>query len=295
MICFYYSGTSNNVNNVKINVNGTGAYQIAAQSNTPYTGKLNTFCGTQNYWMTYIFAYYNNVGYWVWVSRGTDANTTYSGMTTAEIDAGTGTTARLITPANLKYAIETWAPSGGGGALPSKEGSTYYKRGSSTEIFDSNYESVGEARAYVYKLDNGSSRIGVSIDAGGEFATGYNYRTDDTLLSLTKANLTDMFPEAMQAYEDAKSGVSGVGQVIITFKGQNPQYINHNNGTICWADFYIKMQASRYSAGDPWEEYAATCNIYAGFEVTSAGGQSVSVYERDLYWSPTSYSIEVVT
>lgn len=35
-------------------------------------------------------------------------NTTYSSMTTAEIDAGTGTTARLITPARLKYAIDQW-------------------------------------------------------------------------------------------------------------------------------------------------------------------------------------------
>ena len=35
-------------------------------------------------------------------------NTTYSSMTTAEIDAGTGTTARIITPARLKYAIDQW-------------------------------------------------------------------------------------------------------------------------------------------------------------------------------------------
>lgn len=36
-------------------------------------------------------------------------NTTYSGMTTAEISAGTGTSTRTITPANLKTAIQTWA------------------------------------------------------------------------------------------------------------------------------------------------------------------------------------------
>jgi len=29
-------------------------------------------------------------------------------MTASEISAGTGTTARLITPANLKVAIQTW-------------------------------------------------------------------------------------------------------------------------------------------------------------------------------------------
>ena len=40
----------------------------------------------------------------------TDSNTTYSGMTTAEIDAGTGTAARLIAPANLKYSINKYSP-----------------------------------------------------------------------------------------------------------------------------------------------------------------------------------------
>jgi len=43
---------------------------------------------------------------WVMVAWN---NTTYSSMTDAEIAAGTGTTARNITPARLKSAIETWA------------------------------------------------------------------------------------------------------------------------------------------------------------------------------------------
>lgn len=37
-------------------------------------------------------------------------NTSYSSMTDAEITAGNGTTARIITPTKLKSAIETWAP-----------------------------------------------------------------------------------------------------------------------------------------------------------------------------------------
>lgn len=39
-----------------------------------------------------------------------NTNTTYSSMTDDEITAGTGTTARTITPARLKSAIETWSP-----------------------------------------------------------------------------------------------------------------------------------------------------------------------------------------
>lgn len=38
-------------------------------------------------------------------------NTTYSSMSDAEISAGTGTSTRVITPARLKSAIWTWAPS----------------------------------------------------------------------------------------------------------------------------------------------------------------------------------------
>lgn len=35
-------------------------------------------------------------------------NTTYSSMTVAEIEEGTGTTARIITPERLKTAVQTW-------------------------------------------------------------------------------------------------------------------------------------------------------------------------------------------
>lgn len=53
---------------------------------------------------TYLFCY--NGTYWVCITL--DYNTTYSGMTVAEYEAGTGTSARLITPARLKAAISYW-------------------------------------------------------------------------------------------------------------------------------------------------------------------------------------------
>lgn len=46
-------------------------------------------------------------GCWV-IGYLSDANTTYSGMTEAEYQAGTSTTNRLISPANLKNAIFRW-------------------------------------------------------------------------------------------------------------------------------------------------------------------------------------------
>lgn len=48
-----------------------------------------------------------NGTYWV-RDQGYNTNTTYSGMSASEIEAGTSTTNRLISPANLKTAIQTW-------------------------------------------------------------------------------------------------------------------------------------------------------------------------------------------
>jgi flagellin-like hook-associated protein FlgL len=53
--------------------------------------------------VTYLFTYTGSA----WVCMTLDYNTTYSGMTDAEVTAGTGTTNRLITPARLKSAINT--------------------------------------------------------------------------------------------------------------------------------------------------------------------------------------------
>lgn len=54
------------------------------------------------------FQYTTKYQSWWALHMITDSNTTYSSMTAAEITAWTGTTARLITPANLKTAIQTW-------------------------------------------------------------------------------------------------------------------------------------------------------------------------------------------
>lgn len=48
-----------------------------------------------------------------WVA-GTDNNTTYSAMTATDANAGTATTAQIISPSVLKQAIQTHAPTGGG-------------------------------------------------------------------------------------------------------------------------------------------------------------------------------------
>ena len=89
------------VADLKLNVNNTGAKSIkyinnGTRGNLPSAGYLKAST-------TYLFIYDGT--YWV---AYFNYNTTYSGMTSAEITAGTGTTNRLITPANLKTAIQTW-------------------------------------------------------------------------------------------------------------------------------------------------------------------------------------------
>ena len=82
-----------------LNVNNTGEYPMYYNNAAVATStSANTLvAGYKNRHVFYVF----NGTQWVWLSASYDTNTTYSGMTQAEIDAGTGTTARLITPARL--------------------------------------------------------------------------------------------------------------------------------------------------------------------------------------------------
>ena len=91
------------VDDLMLNVNSTGAKKIQYINNGT-RGNLSS-AGYLKASTTYLFVYDGT--YWVVYFN---YNTTYSSMTEAEITAGTGTTARTITPARLKTAVETWAP-----------------------------------------------------------------------------------------------------------------------------------------------------------------------------------------
>lgn len=104
---FTYSNTykSTTAAPCKMNVNGTGAKNIYYQNTSALNNSTATTAfGLANYYHFYLY----DGSYWVWVGYSNEANTTYSGMTTAEIEAGTSTSNRLISPANLKTAIGTW-------------------------------------------------------------------------------------------------------------------------------------------------------------------------------------------
>jgi len=95
-----------------LNVNGIGAKAIMYNNAiVTSTAKNTTVAGTAK-----VIAYYRydpdldgGDGAWEYLGKNVDSNTTYSTMSQAEIDAGTGTTARTITPKLLRdnFYIQT--------------------------------------------------------------------------------------------------------------------------------------------------------------------------------------------
>jgi hypothetical protein len=91
---------ANGVANPTLNVNGTGAKAIKRYGTTaPSTSATSSWNALSVIVLTYDGTYWQ-IADW--------NNTTYSGMTDAEYQAGTSATNRLITPARLKSAIELW-------------------------------------------------------------------------------------------------------------------------------------------------------------------------------------------
>ena len=92
---------ANTVANPTLSINGGTAIAIKRYGTTaPSTSSASSWNAGSVVMLIYDGTY--------WVMNGW-INTTYSSMTEAEITAGTGTTARIITPARLKTAIQTWA------------------------------------------------------------------------------------------------------------------------------------------------------------------------------------------
>ena len=93
---------SNTIASPTLNVNSTGAKPIYRYGTT----RPSTSAATSWNAGSIVCMIYDGAG---WTIEGWN-NTTYSSMTVAEYEAGTGTTAELITPARLKGAIQYWAP-----------------------------------------------------------------------------------------------------------------------------------------------------------------------------------------
>lgn len=95
---FQYANTESNPT---LNVNNLGAIAIKRYGTTAAgTSAASNWNANSIVILTYDGTYWQLTDF---------NNTTYSGMTDAEYQAGTSTTNRLITPARLKAAIQLWA------------------------------------------------------------------------------------------------------------------------------------------------------------------------------------------
>lgn len=99
-VIFVKFTNTNSVANPTLNVNGLGAKNIRRYGTTsPSTSAASSWNAGSVVALVYDGTYWQMVG---WI------NTTYSSMSEAEYKAGTSGSARLITPARLKGAIQYW-------------------------------------------------------------------------------------------------------------------------------------------------------------------------------------------
>lgn len=153
---------------VTLNVNGTGAANIYYGATANPTGTNTAAFGYANRYIYYMW----DGTYWVWLSQSTDNNTTYSGMTATEIRAGTSTSARLITPANLNlanYGLGTALKAdddlNSTSVIPVTRGNRYY--GSSTQICKSikHRPDYANSGSVIFMIE---TKITTSVTSGSE-------------------------------------------------------------------------------------------------------------------------------
>lgn len=158
---------ANGVANPTLNVDGTGAKSIKRYGTTaPSTSAASSWNAGSIVALVYDGTYWQIVG---WL------NTTYSSMTQAEMQTGTSTTARLITPARLKEAVlyhikptfNTFTPATG--STMSGRTCYYTKSGNTVNVFFAVEGLTAQSNATIYTLPSGyrpKYKITVPVNAG---------------------------------------------------------------------------------------------------------------------------------
>lgn len=183
------------VGDLTLNVNNTGAKKIQYINNGT-RGNLSS-AGYLKASTTYLFVYDGT--YWV---AYFNYNTTYSSMTDAEITAGTGTTARTITPARLKTAVETWAP------VTSVNGQT----GAVTIAVPSNTSDLTNDSGYITSqyIEN-KTDYSIPVSRVGEIEVGETaIGTDSTNFPTSKAVVDYVDERVVQEMDAIDVGVTGI-------------------------------------------------------------------------------------
>ena len=151
----------------------------------------------------------------------TQKDTTYSSMTEAEITAGTGTTARLITPARLKTAVETWSErdiiqAAGTGTTSLAAGTITQVPLTTTLINRDTYGCFTVASNRVTISKAGIYRITGSV---------YISPTTATLLGIYIRMGTGTFANATEIVSSLLSGTTGAINVTKTIEVSSTQYV----------------------------------------------------------------------
>lgn len=187
---------NNTANNVTLNVNGTGGKGIW-YSTVHYTANSATVCGSANRHHTYMY----DGTYWVWLSYGYDANTTYTnqslGQGYATCTTAAATTAKVATLSNygktlggiVAVKFTNAVPAGATLNINSRGANAIYHNGSAikagvikagntaTFIYDGSYYHL----LAVDKLT--ASDVGAVSTGGGTFTgqiSGENGNGDET-------------------------------------------------------------------------------------------------------------------
>lgn len=197
---------SNTASSITLNVNSTGAKAIY-YNNAVYTGNDSKITGTANKYCFYVL---DKSNYWVWINFGVYSS--YSSMTQSEIDNASGTAGRLISPYNLKYAIDTWGGAGGGLSVIQINDTAMYDRISFDSLTENNeyffmdlsYNQVSFATIksniannsaqYVIQDANGSIAIMTNFDNYdyyGKFSILYTNDTTTTMFTFVRSNNYD--------------------------------------------------------------------------------------------------------
>lgn len=191
-LIFVKFNSANSVANPTLNVNGLGAKSIKRYGTTaPSTSAASSWNAGSVVALVYDGTYWQIVG---WI------NTTYSSMTQAEMQAGTSTTARTITPARLKEAIYYWiAPTfntftPATGSTSSGRTCYYTKSGNTVNVFFAVSGLTANSSATIYTLPDGyrpKYKITVPVQAGArsDFCS-CDIDTDGTITIATHATRT---------------------------------------------------------------------------------------------------------
>lgn len=243
----------------QLNVNSTGDYPMYYNNAALATStSANTLvAGYKNRHIFYMF----DGSHWVWLTASYDSNTTYSGMTQAEVDAGTGTTARLITPQRLRdnFYTETEANNLLAAKANSADLATVATSGSYNDL--SNKPTIPAAVTVDSSL-TGSSQTN-PVQGGAIYSALTDKQDKDFIVTITRSGTYPNYTytadkTAVQIDTAHKAGKN----VIVKFNGST-YYLWDGYGTYDGIDGEIDYY---FSNVDVSNGFLIEFNIYAYYE-----------------------------